>query len=128
MNTWYIHHWPMVADTGTTLMLLPEELVDMYWSQVPGAHMDEFYDGYLFPCNQSSALPDFEFGFNDGWVGKVPGHYMNFENITKTECYGGIQYGFPDMEFGILGDTWLKSMYVVFDAGNERIGFANKAL
>lgn len=41
-------------------------------------------------------------------------------------CYGGIQAG-SDSDSFILGDAFLNSQFVVFDAGSEpRLGFAAK--
>lgn len=40
--------------------------------------------------------------------------------------YGGIQSR-GDMSFDILGDTFLKSVYAVFDQGNTRFGCVQRA-
>ncbi len=123
-NVWRMHNWPMVADTGTTLLLLPTDLVELYWSFVPGAYISDIYYGWVFPCN--ATLPAFDFGFADQWNASIPGHYFNFENVSDTECYGGIQ---DSMEpFGILGDAFLKALYVIFDMGASRVGLATKTL
>ncbi|KAJ9149975.1 Aspartic proteinase [Pleurostoma richardsiae] len=124
----YVSQWPAVIDTGTTLMLLPPDLVDLYWSEVPDSRNLPSWGGWVFPCNQTGRLPDFYFGFvNDNFQATVPGRYMNYQNVTDELCYGGIQdnMGLP---FAILGDTMLKSVYAVFDSANARVGFANKAL
>ncbi|OAA57501.1 aspartic proteinase [Niveomyces insectorum RCEF 264] len=123
---WRLHDWPMVADTGTTLLLLPADLAELYWSFVPGAVLSETDGGWVFPCN--ATLPDFSFGFADGWNASVPGRYLNFQNLTaaNTRCYGGIQATIAP--FGILGDAFLKALYVIFDVGNARLGLATKTL
>ncbi|CAK7203053.1 hypothetical protein SEUCBS139899_005782 [Sporothrix eucalyptigena] len=125
-NVWRMHNWPMVADTGTTLLLLPTDLVELYWSFVPGAYMSDVYYGWVFPCN--ATLPGFDFGFADDntWNATIPGHYFNFQNVSDTLCYGGIQ---DSMEpFGILGDAFLKALYVIFDMEHSRVGLAAKKL
>ncbi|CAG8977239.1 hypothetical protein HYALB_00007935 [Hymenoscyphus albidus] len=119
--------YPMdsIADIGTTLLLLPSAVVKAYYADVKGATYDAFYGAMLYPC--PSILPDFVFGLSGGYRGVIPGGYVRYGQVdrTGTTCYGGIQDkgGLP---FLIWGDILLKAQYVVFDAGQTRIGFANK--
>ncbi|CAK7275486.1 hypothetical protein SEPCBS119000_006715 [Sporothrix epigloea] len=125
-DVWRMHNWLVVADTGTTLLLLPTDLVELYWSFVEGAFISDVYYGWVFPCN--ATLPGFDFAFanDNAWSARIPGHYFNFQNVSSTLCYGGIQ---DSMEpFGILGDAFLKALYVVFDMEHSRIGLATKKL
>jgi hypothetical protein len=46
-----------IADTGTTLLLLPATVVSAYWKKVSGAKLDNTQGGYTFPC--SATLPNF---------------------------------------------------------------------
>ena len=46
-----------IADTGTTLLMLPTSVVTAYYKQVKGAKNDQQQGGYTFPC--SASLPDF---------------------------------------------------------------------
>jgi aspergillopepsin I len=46
-----------IADTGTTLLLLDDSIIQSYWSQVQGAVNDNTQGGYTFPCNAN--LPNF---------------------------------------------------------------------
>jgi hypothetical protein len=39
--------------------------------------------------------------------------------------YGGIQSR-GDSKFDILGDTWLKAVYAIFDQGNQRFGVVQR--
>jgi len=48
-----------IADTGTSLLLLDDSIVDDYWSRVSGAQYDDNQGGYTFPC--SASLPTFSF-------------------------------------------------------------------
>lgn len=48
--------YPMIADTGTTLLMLEDDIVHAYYAQVVGADMSRSLGGIVFPCG--SVLPD----------------------------------------------------------------------
>ncbi|ROV94431.1 hypothetical protein VSDG_05919 [Cytospora chrysosperma] len=128
-NTGYITYpWRSIADTGTSLLLVPDDVVDAYYANVTGAFYSPDFAGMLFPCAQGDNLPDFTFGIGL-FKGILPGRYVNYGNVddTGTNCYGGIQTQ-GTVNFGIFGDVILKAQFVVFDSGNQRVGFANKVL
>ena len=125
-NNWYKHAWPMVVDTGTTLLMLPRSLSKLYYDQVPSAKFDGQFGAWLFDCNAS--LPDLEWGFTNGWTHVIPGKLLEFQNVTATRCFGGIQNSIQGVDFGILGDVWFKTMYVVFDIEKSRVGLAKKTV
>lgn len=114
-----------IADTGTTLMLLPDAIVADYYSQVTGSKNDDTYGGWTFPC--SANLPNFTARIG-GKSFVVPGNYMNYAQVTEKRCYGGIQSD-AGIGFSIFGDIFLKSQFVVFnmERANPRIGFAAQA-
>lgn len=115
-----------IADTGTTLLMLPDDVVAAYYSQVSGAQDSQTEGGYVFSCD--SDLPDFSFGVGSGTV-TVPGRYINWAAVdtTNTTCYGGIQSD-SSIGFSIFGDIALKAAYVVFDGAQGRVGWAAKTL
>ncbi|KAL7756374.1 hypothetical protein ACKLNR_013367 [Fusarium oxysporum f. sp. zingiberi] len=124
-----------IADTGTSLMFLPEQVNKAYYSQIDGARVDATAGGYVLPCD--TKMPDFTFYMGETGI-TVPGSYMNFaplegpvpgEKEGKREvgtCYGGLQSSVGDIN--IFGDIALKAAFVVFDAEKTRIGFAKKTL
>lgn len=116
-------NWSAIVDTGTTLLLTPQKVADDYYSQVSGAGIDPRHGMTVMPCN--ATLPDFVFGL-DTYRGTIPGHYIKYSKSNQTHCFGGIQVS-QGMPFGVLGDILLKAQFVVFDAGQNRVGFANKA-
>lgn len=116
--------WAAIADTGTTLLLLPESIASAYWAEVAGSYYDAAWAAVLFPC--SSALPDFTFGIGN-YRGLVPARYINYGSVDGTLCYGGIQSQ-GSIGFSIFGDIALKAQFVVFDLTYKRVGFANKKL
>lgn len=115
-----------IADTGTTLLLLPTAVVKAYYKQVSGATYDSSQGGYVFSC--SKTLPDFTFGVGSARV-KIPGSFINFAPVddTGSSCFGGIQDD-AGIGFAIFGDVALKAAFVVFDGGNTRLGWASKTL
>lgn len=113
-----------IADTGTTLLMLPEEVVTAYYSQVDGAQDSEQEGGYVFSCD--ATLPDFTFAVGDGQI-TVPGKFINWAPVDTSNqtCYGGLQSD-ADIGISIFGDIALKAAFVVFDGGAKRLGWAAK--
>ncbi|KAF4338680.1 aspartic ase precursor [Fusarium beomiforme] len=115
-----------IADTGTTLLLLPDSINSAYYAKVSGAKYSSTYGGYVFSC--SATLPSFSFAVG-GVTITIPGSYINYAPVTdgSSTCYGGIQ---PSDDFGvnIFGDIALKAAFVVFDGGNQQVGWAKKTL
>lgn len=105
--------------------MLPTDVVNAYYSQVPGAHNDDNVGGMVFDC--STQLPDFTVLIGDAKV-VVPGKVINYAPIqtNKSECFGGIQDK-QDAPFSVFGDVFLKEQYVVFNADGPKLGFAPQA-
>lgn len=118
-----------IADTGTTLMLMPQQAVQAYYAQVPSAQNNAQAGGIVFDCGET--LPAFTVIIN-GYQAVVPGDIIKFAPLTGTamtpgaQCFGGIQEA-TGLPFAIYGDIFLKAQFTVFDAGNMRIGFAAKS-
>ena len=111
-----------IADTGTSLLLVPNSVANNYYKQVKGASYSYSAGGYIFPC--SSALKAFGITIG-GAVRTVPASYINYASVGGGYCYGGVQNN-QGLPFSILGDVFLKTQYVIFDGGNMRIGFATQ--
>lgn len=81
-----------IADTGTTLLLLPDDVVSNYYGQVSGAQNDSSQGGYVFDCGAS--LPDLAISIG-GTDFTVPGSYINLSptgsgNSKFTSLYPNI--------------------------------------
>jgi aspergillopepsin I len=116
-----------IADTGTSLWYLPSKVANAYWAAVPGASYNTLQAGFTFPC--ASKLPDLSLTITGKRI-VVPGINMNYQAISQSTCYGGIQRD-TGMPFSIFGDVFLKGMFVAFEApigGQARIGFAPQSL
>ena len=71
-------HSPGVADTGSSLLLLDDDIVNAYWNQVAGHTKDA--QGIIFPCN--TALPDFEIELGGNYVATIAGNLINYAPAT----------------------------------------------
>lgn len=112
-------------DTGTSLLLVPNDIVEAYYSQVQGAQNSAQLGGYVFNCN--TQLPSFTVAI-EGYKAVIPGDLIKYAPVTDGSpiCFGGIQ-GNEDLGFSIFGDIFLKSQYVVFSADGPKLGFAPQA-
>lgn len=125
-----------IADTGTTLLYLPEAVVAAYYAGVQGARVRSSDGSWGFDC--AATPPPFSFLVADGAAVTIPGAYLNFGTDDSSSgsggggdgsCYGGIQND-TGMPFSIFGAMALKAAFVVFenDGVAPRLGFANKTL
>lgn len=67
---------PAIADTGTSLMLVDDVVVQAYWSQVAGANLNDKLKAVVFPCH--AQLPDFHVALGASYMATIPGPLMNF--------------------------------------------------
>ncbi|KAH7025108.1 secreted aspartic proteinase precursor [Microdochium trichocladiopsis] len=114
-----------IADTGTTLLYLPDSVVSAYYGQIKGAGNDDSVGGYTFPC--SATPPSFTFGVGSGRI-TIPGSFMNFGDAGDGSCFGGIQSS-DSIGINIYGDVALKAAFVVFSGtSSPQLGWASKSL
>lgn len=115
-----------IADTGTTLLLLPSAVNKAYYSQVQGSQLNSAAGGYVFPCD--AEIPTFTFGVSDAKF-TIPAKFMNYAPLGdgSSNCFGGLQPS-EDIGINIFGDIALKAGFVVFDGGNTQLGWATKSL
>lgn len=127
---------PVVLDSGTTLSYLPTDIAMQIWNEV-GAIYSRDMDLALIPCSMASSKGYFSFGFAgpDG-----PEIHVKMDELVLDLTSGpplnfasGPYRGQAACEFGIqnfsrdpflLGDTFLRSAYVVYDLVNHQIGIA----
>lgn len=69
-----------IADTGTTLLYLPDAIVQDYYSAIPSASYSSVQGGYVFPCTAS--LPSFSLGI-DTYTAVIPGPFINYAPTDK---------------------------------------------
>lgn len=114
-----------IADTGTTLALVSDEVCDALYAAIPGAKYDEQQQGYTFPNTVTlDQLPDFSVAVGDKEF-VIQKEDLAFAAADENTWYGGVQSRGQN-PFDILGDTFLKSVYAIWDQGNTRWGAVPK--
>lgn len=101
-----------IADTGTTLALVSDEVCDALYKAIPGAKYDSQQQGYVFPLTtRVEDLPEFYVAVGDMQV-LIQAEDLAFAPADSENWYGGVQSR-GDNPFDILGDSFLKSIYAV---------------
>lgn len=107
-------------DTGTSYMFGPPEDVALLHKLIPGAKSD---DGFMYkvPCDSTKALT---VTFSGVAYTLSPKDWMSQPN--GDTCFSNF-YGQAVVQGAwLLGDSFLKNVYSVFDVDQTRIGFAAK--
>lgn len=101
-----------IADTGTTLALVSDEVCDALYKAIPGAKYDSQQQGYVFPLTtKPEDLPEFKVAVGDNLFVIQP-EDLAFAPADDKNWYGGVQSR-GNNPFDILGDAFLKSVYAV---------------
>ncbi|KAL8684965.1 MAG: hypothetical protein Q9218_008051 [Villophora microphyllina] len=124
----------ITLDTGSTLSYLPVSVVDWMYRAVGPFFDDRVPDTPYIDCNLTSSPAGFSFGFGgpQGPKIRVPLSVLVFrlEDVVfpdgRFACRLGVR-GTRDPPSYLLGDTFLRSAYTVFDLENKRIAIAQAA-
>ena len=126
---------PAVLDSGTTLTYVPQDVAEEIWKEAGAVYNDEAGIA-LIPCSQALSGGHFAFGFGgpDGASITVGMDELVMDLSTEEVTFPSGKYKGQDAcAFGIqnttgypylLGDTFLRSAYVVYDLVNNEIALA----
>ncbi|KAF9362668.1 hypothetical protein BGX34_005733 [Mortierella sp. NVP85] len=114
---------PGIMDTGTTLMIVPQQLSRSIHRKIHGAV--EHDPSWTVPCDLAERHPEGKVELEiEGKRLKIP-----YEDLVREETeeasgayYFGIQTSFA--KFMIIGDVFIENNCVVFDQENKRVGIA----
>ncbi|KAH8770849.1 aspartic peptidase domain-containing protein [Diaporthe sp. PMI_573] len=127
----------VVLDSGTTLSYLPNDIAEQIWREVGATYTPEVGLA-LLPCRMQSSQGHFSFGFAgpDGPRINVSMDELVLDLVTSGppptfisgpfEGEDACEFGFQNSSKSpfLLGDTFLRSAYVVYDLMNNEIGIA----
>ncbi|KAK2050811.1 eukaryotic aspartyl protease [Colletotrichum somersetense] len=121
----------VLLDSGSSLTYLPDDMVTTIYSMVGAVYQQE--EGVAFiPCNTANSGANMTFSFS-GAVITVPIDELVLDLIAITGKRTSFSNGVDACLFGIapagdgtnvLGDTFLRSAYVVYDIDNNEISLA----
>ncbi|KAK3493836.1 aspartic peptidase domain-containing protein [Neurospora crassa] len=114
-----------IADTGTTLALVSDTVCKALYAKIPGSDYSYRYQGYLIPSTiTADQLPQLSVAVG-GEQFVIQKEDLLLAPADDDHWYGGVQSR-GTMPFDILGDTFLKSIYAIWDQGNNRFGAVPK--
>ncbi|KAI9193745.1 aspartic peptidase domain-containing protein [Polychytrium aggregatum] len=112
-----------ILDTGTSLIGLPTSIASSVFS-ILGVHPDS--SGTVsVSCSTVSSLPTIQFQIGGTSYSLAGADYI-YRDQTGSYCYIGFVDlgGYPDV---ILGDTFLRKFYSIYDMSQNQVGLAVSA-
>jgi aspergillopepsin I len=116
------------VDTGTSILMLPNQIVHDYYAQIPSAKNEPSMNGFIFDCDEKIPSLSMKVG---NYTATVPSDLMVYAKLGQlhgeTKCFGSLQSQ-QDLGFSVLGHPFLKGQYVVFDMGGMRLGLGKQVV
>ncbi|KAF8442210.1 aspartic peptidase domain-containing protein [Boletus edulis BED1] len=106
-------NFPAIIDTGTTLIMAPREIVDDYFSGIPGSNCMTTDGTCTVPCATiNGTAPVFRFGERDFRVSPATWNLGPY-TVGSSDCIAGL--GVFEEPFVIVGDVFLRNVYSMFN-------------
>lgn len=110
-------------DSGAQLANLPQAVVDQIVSVFPGAKLAQ-YGQYQVACSLKSSANTLDFKFGKATI-KVSYNDFIYQYPGTDYCFLGVQVAYGKMYS--LGDSFLRSAYVVYDQDHQELSIAQSA-
>ena len=122
---------PVLLDSGSSLVYLPNAATQQIYDAVDAEYVEQEGSAYV-PCSLMSADASIDFTFSSQTI-SVSMQELVIETTDENGNQPTFDDGTPACIFGIapadgttpvLGDTFLRSAYVVYDLANNQISLA----
>ncbi|KAJ7057931.1 acid protease [Mycena amicta] len=123
-----VSNFETIIDSGTTIMYGPPDAVEKVYANVPGSALYDSSNGfYSFPCN---SIPQVSFSWGgQHWSISTANFNLGTTPEDQSRCVGALaaqDLGLGDAVW-LLGDSFMKNQYSVFDFDKKAVGFATLA-
>ncbi|CAL5872476.1 uncharacterized protein PFLUO_LOCUS6740 [Penicillium psychrofluorescens] len=121
-NTADLDNTGIILDTGTSLIALPSTLAELLNKEI-GAKKS-FTGQYTVECEKRDSLPDLTFNLSGHNFTIGPYDYIMEVQGSCISSFMGMDFPEPVGPLAILGDSFLRQWYSVYDVGNNAVGLA----
>ncbi|WPH00339.1 Vacuolar protease [Acrodontium crateriforme] len=111
-----------ILDTGTSLIALPSTIAELLNKEI-GAKKG-FNGQYTVECTKRDSLPDLTFTLSGYNFTIGPHDYILEVQGSCISSFMGMDIPEPAGPLAILGDSFLRRWYSVYDLGNNAVGLA----
>ncbi|KAK2749331.1 Vacuolar protease A [Onygenales sp. PD_40] len=112
----------VILDTGTSLIALPSTLAELLNKEI-GAKKS-FNGQYTIDCEKRDGLPDLTFTLTGHNFTIGPYDYILEVQGSCISSFMGMDFPEPVGPLAILGDSFLRQWYSVYDLGSNSVGLA----
>ncbi len=113
---------PVVLDSGSSLSYLPRSIVTAMASDFEGK-LDRYSGFYLVPCSQAAKTGSIDFTFGSATI-RVPFREFIWNAEPDVCVLGALAVEPGSGVTPLLGDTFMRSAFVVFDQSQNTISMA----
>jgi len=112
----------VILDTGTSLIALPSTLAELLNKEI-GAKKG--YNGqYTVECDKRDSLPDVSFGLSGYSFSITAYDYILEVQGSCISSFMGMDFPEPVGPLAILGDSFLRKWYSIYDLGKSTVSLA----
>jgi len=109
-----------IVDSGTSILTGPSDVVKQIAESIGAKQLVP--NEYMVDCKAS--LPNMDFTINGNVYTLTPADYLIPDGDMCLFGMMGLDVPRPAGPLWILGDVFMRKYYTVFDAANQRVGFA----